>query len=141
MRAKLRHRPGPVIVRRKPEVSWHYCDRIEPGEYPARSRSANIYLDGYFHRWVCAVQFDILSDSLFDVIARLTWYLNLDSRDRPHAGRRGRYWQAWTEANGGPRNAETGYRPRHSSDDTPASLWNTRNAISSSVRNPKMRTA
>jgi hypothetical protein len=93
----------PVLVpKSEPAIQWRYCDRIEPGEYKARSRSAKLYQDGYFQRWVCAVQFDILNDSLIDVIARLTWYLNLSSKDGPRVGRRGKYWNAWIMANGGP---------------------------------------
>ena len=103
MRARPQRRSGSVLVRgAEPEISWRYCARIEPGEYRARSRSATVYVDGYFHRWVCAVQFDVLNDWLIDVIARLTWYLNLGSRDRPRAGRRSDYWQAWLSANNGP---------------------------------------
>lgn len=103
MTAKTQQRPGPIIVRRvEPEISWRYCHRIEPGEYRAHSRSSRVYVDGYFHRWVCAVQFDVLNDSLIDVLARLTWYLNLGSKDDPSAGRRSEYWQAWVMANHGP---------------------------------------
>lgn len=86
--------------RAAPEVSWRYCERIEPGEYPAYSRSAKIYRDGEFKRWVCAIQFDILDESLTKKIARLTWYLNLGSHENPRAGRRGTYWAAWVKANG-----------------------------------------
>jgi hypothetical protein len=86
----------------EPEISWRHCDRIEPGTYPAYSRSARVYRDGYFKRWVCAVQFDILNETLTEVLARLTWYLSLGSGTQPHAGRRGKYWAAWVKANGGP---------------------------------------
>ena len=103
MSANPKKRPGLAIVRRaEPEISWRYCDRIEPGEYRAQSRSAKVYRDGCFRRWVCAVQFDVLDDSLIVVVARLTWYLNLGSKDKPRAGRRGEYWRAWVLANGGP---------------------------------------
>jgi hypothetical protein len=95
-------RPGPRLVRdAEPEISWRYCARIGPGEYPAYSRSATVYRDRQFKRWVCAVQFDILDGSLTRVLARLTWYLNLGSGDKPRAGRRGGYWAAWVEANNG----------------------------------------
>jgi hypothetical protein len=86
--------------RGNPKVSWRYCERIEPGEYPGYSRSTKIYRDGEFKRWVCAVQFDILDESLTKIIARLTWYLNLGQGQRPHAGRRREYWAAWVKANG-----------------------------------------
>lgn len=84
-----------------PEIDWHYCERIEPGDYPAYSRSAKIYRDRQFKRWLCAVQFDILDDSFAKVLARLTWYLNLGQGEKPRAGRRGNYWAAWVKANGG----------------------------------------
>jgi hypothetical protein len=87
--------------RQPPEISWTFRARIDPGEYPAYCRSATVYRDGQFKRWVCAVQFDVLDASLTRVIARLTWYINLGARDKPHAGRRGNYWSAWTKANGG----------------------------------------
>jgi hypothetical protein len=106
------------IVERKtdreqpPEISWTFAARIDPGEYPAYSRSAMVYRDGQFKRWVCAVQFDVLDGSLTRVIARLTWYLNLGSRDYPRAGRRTNYWQAWVRANGGPPKRNDRLSPR-----------------------------
>jgi hypothetical protein len=102
MRSQPHRQPLPQIgPRAEPEICWRYCERIEPGEYRAHSRSASTYVDGLFQRWVCSVQFDILTNSLLDVVARLTWYLNLGSRDRPHAGRRGKFWRAWVIANAG----------------------------------------
>jgi hypothetical protein len=71
-----------------------------------------VYRDGQFKRWVCAVQFDVLDGSLTRVIARLTWYLNLGSRDYPRAGRRTNYWQAWVRANGGPPKRNDRLSPR-----------------------------
>lgn len=88
-------------TRSEPEISWTHTARIEPGEYPAFCRSAKVYRDGHFKRWVCAVQFDVLMNDLSTVRARLTWFLNMGARERPHAGRRGNYWQAWIQANGG----------------------------------------
>lgn len=87
--------------RSEPDIEWRYCERIEPGEYPAFSRSATVYRDREFQRFVCAVQFDILDEARISVIAHLTWYMNLGSRNRPHAGRRGNYWRAWIKANRG----------------------------------------
>lgn len=102
MPSELSNNIKPFLVRsREPDISWRYCARIEPGEYPAYARSARVYRDGQFKRWVCAVQFDILDASLTEVIARLTWYLNLGSGDKPRAGRRGAYWAAWVKAKGG----------------------------------------
>jgi len=76
----------------EPEITWTHTPRIEPGEYPGYSRSAKVYRDGDFKRWVCAVQFDVLTDDLTGVRARLTWFLNLGDGEKPHAGRRGHYW-------------------------------------------------
>lgn len=86
---------------REPEVEWAFRPRIEPGDYPAFSRGASIYRDAQYKRWVCAVQFEILDDSLTRSIATLTWFLSLGSREKPRAGRRGNYWVAWVKANGG----------------------------------------
>ena len=92
----------PRQERREPEISWTHAVRIEPGQYRAYSRTAAAYFDHQFKRWVCAVQFDILDDSLLKVIEKLTWYLNLGSKEKPHASRRGLFWGAWVRANGGP---------------------------------------
>ena len=86
----------------EPEIDWTHIPRIEPGEYPAYSRSAKIDWDGFYKRWYCAVQFDVLTDDLTEVRAELTWFLNMGQREKPHAGRRGNYWEAWTTAKGGP---------------------------------------
>ena len=102
MTAIPKKRVGPSLVRRaEPEIAWHYCDHIGPGDYPAFSRSAKVYRDGQFQRWVCAVQFDILDASLTKTLARLTWYLNLGSGEKARAGRRAGYWAAWVKANDG----------------------------------------
>src|SRR5215467_3212942 len=91
-----------AVVGKSPEISWTHLERLEPGEYPAYSRSAKVYRDRQFKRWVCAVQFDVFDESLMNVLARLTWYLNLGSKEKPHAGRRTNFWAAWVKANGGP---------------------------------------
>lgn len=96
----------PTNVRRKaphtePEITWNHAPRIDPGEYRAFSRSAKVYRDPQFKRWVCAVHFDVLSENLLRVRARLTWFLNMGEDEKPYAGRRGLYWRAWVIANGG----------------------------------------
>ena len=102
-RKALSERHGPQLVKvTEPEIGWSPADRIEPGEYPAYSSSEKISSDPQFRRWVCAVQFDVLDASLTRVLARLTWFLNLGARDKPHAGRRSNYWRAWTVANSKP---------------------------------------
>ena len=88
--------------RKEAEISFTFAARIPPGDYHAISRSSSVYCDKQFKRWVCAVQFDVLHDSLMGVLGRLTWYLNLGTKKRPHAGRRGNFWPAWARANGGP---------------------------------------
>jgi len=105
---RLRH-PKPRCQRaserptKQPDIEWKYLPRIPPGNYSAISRGASRYFDGQFKRWVCAVQFDIVSESAsMEAIARLTWFLNLGSRAKPKAGRRTKYWAAWVRANGGP---------------------------------------
>ena|ERR1041385_1339103 len=97
---------------REHEISWTFTPRIDPGEYCAYCRTARIYRDRQFKRWICAVQFDVLDDSLITVQARLTWYLNLGSRERPHAGRRGHFWEAWVKASGGPPTRRDRLSPR-----------------------------
>jgi len=96
-------RPSPQLV--KPaelEIGWTPAARISPGEYPAYARYANVYYDRQFRRFVCAVQFDVLRTTMMRPLARLPWYLNLGSREKPHAGRRSCYWKAWLIANGKP---------------------------------------
>jgi hypothetical protein len=88
--------------RPEPEIEWRYCDRLKPGLYEGHSRSATVYFDRCFKRWVCAIQFDILDESCITVIARATWYLNLGSGTKPRANRRSKFWIAWVLANGGP---------------------------------------
>jgi hypothetical protein len=96
----------------EPEITWTHIPRIEPGVYPAYSRSARIVWDGYYKRWCCAVQFDVLTDDLAEVLAELTLFLNMGDSDKPHAGRRGNYWQAWIAANGGPPQRKDRLSPR-----------------------------
>jgi hypothetical protein len=96
----------------EPQVAWDKYDHIAPGTYPAFSRSARIYRDPAFRRWQCVVHFDILDASLQQVIARLAWFLNLGTDDKPHAGRRGNYWAAWCDANGSPPKRSDRLTPR-----------------------------
>jgi len=81
-------------------IKWDYTPRIPPGNYPGYSRSASVYRDGQFKRWVCAVQVDVLASDLCLVIARLTWFLNLGDGEKPRATRRSNYWVEWVRANG-----------------------------------------
>lgn len=100
---RLKQRKGPQLVsavESEFEVGWRVADRIAPGEYPAYSRSAKIYFDPLFQRWVYAVQFDVLDESLTKKLARLVWFVNLAVNDKPYAGRRTHYWHAWLKASG-----------------------------------------
>jgi hypothetical protein len=67
----------------EPEIEFRYHDHIEPGEYLAYCRSANIHFDQNFRRWVCSLQFDIVADDRTTLIARLTKFFNLGTADRP----------------------------------------------------------
>lgn len=86
----------------EPEISWEFSPRLQPGTYRAYCRSAKVYRDRQFKRWVCAVQFDVLDDRLAERLGRVTWFLNLGSGEKPHVTRRKNYWSAWVRANGGP---------------------------------------
>src|SRR5438309_4461 len=103
MMGKPQRNFGPVLVSQaEPEIEWQNYDRIEPRVYPAYCRWAKHYRDPGFKRWTCLLHFDVLSDDLMRVIARVPWWMNLGSRDKPHAGRRKRYFKEWILANGGP---------------------------------------
>ena len=102
-------------MKRRPaehEISFRYVPSIPAGEYPAYCREAKIYQDRQFRRWVFVAQFDILDSSLINTIAELSWYLNLGSGKQPKAGRRGNFWSAWVQANGGPPKRNDRMSPR-----------------------------
>jgi hypothetical protein len=75
---------------------------LQPGEYLAYCRATSTYKDKQFKRWICLLQFDVRTDDLQAVIGEATRFFNLGNREQPHAGRRGDYWRAWCQANGGP---------------------------------------
>jgi len=93
-------------------IQWRYDDRIEPGVYPAYCRWAKHYRDPGFKRWTCLIRFDVLSDDLMRVLARVPLWLNLGGRDKPHAGRRRKYFKEWVRANGGPPGRQDRLSPR-----------------------------
>jgi hypothetical protein len=96
-------KPLPVLLAQsEPAIQWREYDRIEPGIYPAYCRWAKLYRDPGFKRWVCLLRFDVLSDDLMRVLARVPVWMNLGERDKPHAGRRNRYFKEWVRANGEP---------------------------------------
>jgi hypothetical protein len=94
---------GPALVRRvDPAVSWADYDRIVPGVYPAYCRWAGCYRDPGFKRWTCLLLFDVLSDDLTRVLARVPLWLNLGNGEKPDAGRRRKFFKEWVRANGDP---------------------------------------
>jgi hypothetical protein len=101
--AKPQRQLGPALVRRvEPEIQWRDYDLIKPGVYPAYCRSAQQYRDPEFKRWTCLLLFDVLSDDLMRVQARVPMWLNLGEDERPRAGRRSKFFKEWVCANGGP---------------------------------------
>jgi hypothetical protein len=103
MSDKLSSHPRVLAAKKRiePNIDFHYVPRFEPGPHRSYSRSAKIYRDKNYKRWVCAVQFDVLAENSDEVLGRVTWFLNLGNRDKPNASRRSRYWAAWLKANGG----------------------------------------
>jgi hypothetical protein len=103
MTGKSRSQDGRgVIPKYEPAIQWRDYDRIEPGVYPAYCRWAKCYRDPEFKRWTCLLRFDVLSDDLLRVLARVPFWMNLGAHDRPDAGRRKRYFKEWVLANGEP---------------------------------------
>ncbi len=98
MRSRLAIVPRPK--NQEPEVTWSHYDQVVPGDYPAYSRFAHIYRDPGFKRWTCLVLFDLLNHTLSEVIATVPWFLNLGDGDKPHAGRRSKFFTAWVQALG-----------------------------------------
>jgi hypothetical protein len=99
---KPKRQLGPECVTQvEQEIQWQDYDRIEPGAYPAYCRWAKRYFDRGFKRWTCLLRFDVLSSDFMQVIARVPMWLNLGAKDKPHAGRRRRYFAEWVRANGG----------------------------------------
>ena len=91
-----------LVPRSEPAIQWRDYDRIEPGVYPAYCRWAKIYRDPGFKRWTCLILFEVLSNDLMRVLATVPFWVNLGARDKPHAGRRMRYFKEWARANGEP---------------------------------------
>ena len=85
-----------------PAVEWTEHPLIATGVYRAYSAVAKVYLDKGYRRWVCFIRWDVLSDDLLRVIARVPLWWTLGDGDKPRAKRRGKYLVEWVRANGGP---------------------------------------
>lgn len=97
---QLQKRSGRGGVRRTDsEIGWQDYQRIDPGVYFAYCRWAKHYRDRAFHRWTCLLRFDVLSSGLRPFACVPLW-LNLGHGEKPHAGRRSRYFTEWIRANG-----------------------------------------
>jgi hypothetical protein len=83
-------------------IEWADYPRVEPGKYAAYCRYASVYLDQPYQRWVCMLRFDLLASNNIDVVARVPMWLSLGGGTRPRAPRRGRFFQEWARAHGGP---------------------------------------
>ena len=71
--------------------------RIAPGKYSAQCVHAKIYRDPGFRTWKALLRFRLIEGG-----QEIYGFLNLGRGPTPHAGRRSRYWQAWTLASGAP---------------------------------------
>lgn len=95
--------PRPHLVSEaEPEIRWADYARIEPGEYLAYCRTARVYRDPAFGRIVCLLRFDVLSDDMLTVRAKVPMWLNLGAGPKAHAPRRSRYFTEWVRARGAP---------------------------------------
>lgn len=98
--------PRPKLVSREPfpEISFDAYPRITPGEYYALCTRSKVYRDGMYKRWVVRLHWNVLpSNSCFEPIARdVPMFVSLGEKAKPHASRRGKYWEEWMRANGGP---------------------------------------
>jgi hypothetical protein len=90
------------VLQSEPAIQWGDYDRISPGIYPAYCRWARHYHDPGLRRWTCLLRFDVLSEDSMRVVARVPLWMNLGEHERPHAGRRSRYFREWIRANGRP---------------------------------------
>jgi hypothetical protein len=91
-----------VTANQEIAVEWREYPRIAPGVYRAYSALSKFHFDKCIRRWVCFVRWDVLSDDLARVIARVPLWWNLGSGERPRASRRSKYLAEWVRANGGP---------------------------------------
>jgi hypothetical protein len=92
---------GPTLVRsHEPEIEWRNYPRIQPGSYFAYCCFAKHYRDPGFRRWTCLLRFEVFSDNLLRSLGCVPFWLNLSDGEKPHAGRRSKYFSEWIRANG-----------------------------------------
>ena len=86
----------------EPVITAPVFDHIPAGQYAGFSRAGTVTFDDHFRRWTCVVWWNVFSGpSSIEVIARVPWWLNLGSGQKPRAGRRTKFYQAWVRAHGG----------------------------------------
>ena len=104
MKAKPQDSPGPVLVHpaEHQAIEWKEYPRVTPGEYRAYCRWGKHYRDPGFHRWLCLLRWDVLTDELSRVLACVPQFFPLGTGAKPRASRRGKYFPEWIQANGGP---------------------------------------
>lgn len=86
--------------RSEPQIQWQECPLIQAREYPAYCKWARSYRDPGFHRWVCLMRWDVLTDDLTTVIATVPYWLAISRKEKPTASKRGKYLREWVRANG-----------------------------------------
>lgn len=98
---ELRQRPQ-LLQDSEPAIEWKSYPRITPGVYHAYCALAKLHFDRAIRRHVCFLRWDVLSDDLLNLIARVPLWWNLGSAEKPRAGRRSKYFTEWIRANGCP---------------------------------------
>jgi len=83
-------------------IDWAEHPRIASGIYHAHSAVAKVYFDKGYRRWVCFIRWNVLTNDLMRVLARVPLWWTLGQGNKPHATRRGKYFAEWVRANGGP---------------------------------------
>jgi hypothetical protein len=92
---------GPRLVgQSEPQITHDSYERISPGQYQAYCRSARIYRDPGFRKWLCVLRWEVLDAGNLSKIARVPQWLYIGRK--PHATRRSQYWREWCRAHGGP---------------------------------------
>lgn len=86
-----------VVAEVEPVFEGTEYARIKPGEYAAQCVHAKVYRDPGFRTWKALLRF-----RLIDGGQEVYGFLNLGRGESPRAGRRSRYWEVWTLANGAP---------------------------------------